>query len=118
MNQLKMIHKEIYHRYLFIAYGTSSRICQKALELGRNKGIKVGLFRPITLFPYPSQQLKEMSKHLKGILSVEMNAGQMIEDVILSVGTSFNAAHFGRMGGVIPTPNEVLEALEQKIIGG
>ena len=104
--------------YLFIAYGTSSRICQKALELGRNKGIKVGLFRPITLFPYPSQQLKEMSKHLKGILSVEMNAGQMIEDVILSVGTSFNAAHFGRMGGVIPTPNEVLEALEQKIIGG
>lgn len=104
--------------YLFVAYGTSARICQKAIELGRAKGIKIGLFRPITLFPYPTKELKELSKHLKGILSVEMNAGQMIEDVKLSVGTSFNVDHFGRMGGVIPTPNEVLEALEQKIIGG
>jgi 2-oxoglutarate ferredoxin oxidoreductase subunit alpha len=104
--------------YIFVAYGTSARICQKAIDLGRAKGIKVGLLRPITLFPYPSKELKELSKQLKGILSVEMNAGQMIDDIRLSVGTSFNAEHFGRMGGVIPTPNEVLEALEQKIIGG
>jgi len=104
--------------YLFVAYGTSARICQKAIELGRAKGLKIGLFRPITLSPFPKKKLKEISQHLKGILSVEMSAGQMIEDVILSVGTSFNTSHFGRMGGVIPTPNEVLEALEQKIIGG
>ncbi len=104
--------------YIFVAYGTSARICQKAIELGRQQGIKVGLFRPITLFPFPAKKLKEISLNLKGILSVEMNAGQMIEDVRLSVGTTFNAEHFGRMGGIIPTPNEVLEALEQKIIGG
>ncbi|MCD4680399.1 MAG: 3-methyl-2-oxobutanoate dehydrogenase subunit VorB [Bacteroidales bacterium] len=104
--------------YIFVAYGTSARICQKSIELGRKKGIKIGLFRPITLFPYPSNALRELSQGLKGILSVEMNAGQMIEDIKLSVGTTFNVEHFGRMGGVIPTPNEVLEALEQKIIGG
>ncbi len=102
--------------YLFVAYGSSARIAQKAVELARAKGIKVGLLRPITLFPYPKQQLFELADQVKGILSVELNAGQMVEDVRLSVEHKVPVEHFGRTGGIIHTPEEVLEALEQKII--
>ncbi len=102
--------------YLFVAYGSSARIAQKAVELARAKGLKVGLLRPITLFPYPKQQLLELADQVKGILSVELNAGQMVEDVRLSVEHKVPVEHFGRTGGIIHTPEEVLEALEQKII--
>jgi 2-oxoglutarate ferredoxin oxidoreductase subunit alpha len=107
--------------YLLVAFGSSSRICQKAVDVARQKGIKVGLLRPITLFPFPKKPIAALSKKVKGILVVEMNAGQMIEDVQLAVGCSGNAVpvkHFGRMGGIIPSPVEVVEALEQKLIGG
>jgi len=100
--------------YLFVAYGTSSRICQKSVQLARAKGLKVGLLRPITLFPFPSKRLLELSKQVKGILSVEMSAGQMIEDIKLAVHCNIPVEHFGRMGGIIPSPEEVVEALEQK----
>ncbi len=102
--------------YLIVAYGSSARISQKAVELARNKGIKVGLLRPITLFPYPKKRLFELAQQVKGILSVELNAGQMVEDVKLSVEHKVPVAHFGRTGGIIHTPEEILEALEQKII--
>ncbi len=102
--------------YIFVAYGTSSRICQKSIELARAKGIKVGLLRPITLFPFPSVRLKELSKQVKGMLSVEMSAGQMIEDIKLAVECNIPVEHFGRMGGIIPSPEEVVEALEQKFL--
>ncbi|SFS74095.1 3-methyl-2-oxobutanoate dehydrogenase subunit VorB [Lutibacter maritimus] len=102
--------------YLIVAYGSSARISQKAIELARKKGIKAGLLRPITLFPYPKQPLFELADQVKGILSVELNAGQMIEDVKLSVEHKVPVEHFGRTGGIIHTPEEVLEALEQKII--
>jgi 2-oxoglutarate ferredoxin oxidoreductase subunit alpha len=102
--------------YLFVAYGSSARIAQKAVELAREKGIKAGLLRPITLFPYPKQQLLELAGQVKGILSVELNAGQMVEDVRLSVQHKVPVEHFGRTGGIIHTPEEVLEALEEKII--
>ncbi len=102
--------------YLFVAYGSSSRISMKAMQMAREKGIKVGLFRPITLFPFPSEQLAKIAKHTKGILTVEMSAGQMVEDVKLAVNCNENVEHFGRFGGIIPTPGEVLEALETKII--
>ena len=102
--------------YLIVAYGSSARISQKAVELGRAKGIKVGLLRPITLFPYPKQALFELANQVKGILSVELNAGQMVEDVRLSVEHKVPVEHFGRTGGIIHTPEEILEALEQKII--
>lgn len=102
--------------YLFVAYGTSSRICQKSMQLAREKGIKVGLLRPITLFPFPSKRLLELSKQVKGILTVEMSAGQMIEDVKLAVECNIPVEHFGRMGGIIPSPGEVVEALEQKLL--
>jgi 2-oxoglutarate ferredoxin oxidoreductase subunit alpha len=102
--------------YLFVAYGSSSRIAQKAVKLAREKGIKAGLLRPITLFPFPKQQLFELADQVKGILSVELNAGQMVEDVRLAVEHKVPVEHFGRTGGIIHTPEEVLEALEQKII--
>jgi len=102
--------------YLIVAYGSSARISQKAVELAREKGIKAGLLRPITLFPYPKQPLFELADQVKGILSVELNAGQMIEDVKLSVEHKVPVEHFGRTGGIIHTPEEVLEALEEKII--
>lgn len=101
--------------YLIVAYGSSARISQKAVELARAKGIKVGLLRPITLFPYPKQPLLELADQVKGILSVELNAGQMVEDVKLAVEHKVPVEHFGRTGGIIHTPEEVLEALEQKI---
>ncbi|MGB5435384.1 MAG: 3-methyl-2-oxobutanoate dehydrogenase subunit VorB [Maribacter sp.] len=102
--------------YLFVAYGSSARIAQKAVQLARKKGIKAGLLRPITLFPFPKQQLLELARQVKGILSVELNAGQMVEDVRLSVQHKVPVEHFGRTGGIIHTPEEVLEALEEKII--
>ncbi len=102
--------------YIFVAYGTSARICQKSVQLARAKGIKVGLLRPITLFPFPSKRLLELSKQVKGMLSVEMSAGQMIEDIKLSVECNIPVEHFGRMGGIIPSPGEVVEALEQKFL--
>ena len=102
--------------YLMVAYGSSARIAQKAVLLGREKGIKVGLLRPITLFPYPKQQLFELADQVKGILSIELNAGQMVEDVKLSVQHKVPVEHFGRTGGIIHTPEEILEALEQNII--
>jgi len=104
--------------YIFVAYGTSSRICQKSIQLAREKGIKVGLFRPITLFPFPKDAIFEMAGQVKGMLSVEMSAGQMIEDIQLAVNGKVKVEHFGRVGGIIPTPEEVVNALEQKIIGG
>ena len=103
--------------YLFVAYGSSARICQKSVQLAREKGIKVGLLRPITLFPYPTKQIQEMLGQVKGILSVEMSAGQMVEDVRLAVNGKVPVEHYGRLGGMIPTPEEVVEALEEKILG-
>ncbi|MGC8865672.1 MAG: 3-methyl-2-oxobutanoate dehydrogenase subunit VorB [Bacteroidales bacterium] len=104
--------------YLLVAFGSSARICQKAMDLGRAKGIKIGLLRPITLFPFPSKVLNDLASKVKGILTVEMNAGQMVEDVRLAVCGKVKVEHYGRFGGMIPSPNEVLEALKQKIIGG
>lgn len=104
--------------YLFVAYGTSARICQKSMQLARDEGIKVGLFRPITLWPYPKKELRAMSNQIKGILSVEMSSGQMVEDVLLSVDQKVKVDHYGRMGGIIPAPEEIVEALKKKIIGG
>jgi 2-oxoglutarate ferredoxin oxidoreductase subunit alpha len=104
--------------YLLVAYGTSARVCQKAVQLARKEGIKVGLLRPITLFPFPSKRIDELANRVKGILSVEMSAGQMIEDVLLSVHGKVPVKHFGRMGGIVTAPDEVVENLKSKIIGG
>ncbi len=104
--------------YLIVAYGSSARICQKAYDLARAEGIRVGLFRLITLYPFPSRQLGEYANRVKGILAVEMSLGQMIEDVRLAVGCKIKAEHFGRVGGIIHSPEEVVSALKNQIIGG
>ena len=104
--------------YIIVAYGSSSRISQKAIQLAREEGIKVGLLRPITLWPFPKKPIDELvKKGVKGFLSVEMSAGQMVEDVRLTVRERTQVEHFGRYGGVIHSPEEVLEALKTKLIG-
>jgi 2-oxoglutarate/2-oxoacid ferredoxin oxidoreductase subunit alpha len=104
--------------YLFVAYGISARVCQKAVQLCRADGIKVGLLRPITLFPFPSKRINELADKMKLILSIEMSAGQMVEDVMLSVNGKVPVYHFGRMGGIVTAPDEVVDFLKSKIIGG
>jgi len=104
--------------YLYVAYGSSARIAQKAVQLARAKGLKTGLLRPITLFPFPTKAIADLAKQVKGILTVEMSAGQMVEDVKLSVGCAVPVEHYGRMGGMIPSPDELVHAMEEKIIGG
>ena len=102
--------------YLIVAFGSCARIAQKSMEHAREEGIKVGLFRPITLWPFPSKPLAERAKNIKGILVVELNSGQMIEDVELAVKCSIPVEHFGRLGGIVPDPDEVIDALKEKII--
>ena len=101
--------------YLIVAFGTVARICLKAIEEARAKGIKVGLLRPITLWPFPKEIIGNLSKKVKGILTVELNAGQMVEDVRLAAECRVPVHHFGRMGGMIPNPTEILEALVSKL---
>lgn len=100
--------------YLFVAFGSAARICQKSIEIARSQGIKVGLIRPITLWPYPYKIIDKYSTQVKGILTVEMNAGQMIEDVRLAVNGKVPVEHYGRLGGIVPTPDEIVVALKAK----
>lgn len=102
--------------YLVVAFGSIARICMKAIEDARKEGVKVGLIRPITLWPFPYDAIREAAKNVKGILCVEINAGQMIEDVRLAVSDSVPVRHFGRMGGIVPNPNEILDALRRDFI--
>ena len=104
--------------YLLVAFGSSARISQNAVKIAREKGIKLGLIRPITLFPYPTERISELADQVNGMLSVEMNMGQMVDDVRLAVNGKTKVEHFGRVGGIIPTSDEIVEALEQKLIGG
>ena len=101
--------------YLIVAFGSIARICLKAIEDARAAGLKVGLIRPITLWPFPYAPISEMSRKVKGILTVELNAGQMIQDVRLATEGRVPVWHFGRMGGIVPNPQEVLDALNADI---
>ncbi|MBK9388974.1 MAG: 3-methyl-2-oxobutanoate dehydrogenase subunit VorB [Bacteroidetes bacterium] len=104
--------------YILIAYGTSARVCQKSVQIARGQGIRVGLLRPITLFPFPSVRISQLAEKVKGMLSVEMSAGQMVEDVLLAVNGKVPVRHFGRMGGIVTTPDEVVDTLKTLFIGG
>lgn len=99
--------------YLFVAFGSTSRICENALELCAEQGLKVGLFRPITLWPFPDHELQTAAKGKKGVIVAEINAGQMIDDVRLALHDSLPIVHAGRMGGIIPEPKEMMEAIQQ-----
>ncbi len=102
--------------YLIVAFGSCARIAQKSIEIAREQGIKVGILRPITLWPFPSKEIERLSHQVKGILSVELNAGQMVEDVQLAVKNGVKVEYFGRMGGIVPDPDEVVNALKEKLM--
>ena len=101
--------------YLIVAFGSAARITQKAIERCRAKGIRVGMLRPVTLWPFPTTAVCELSRRMKSILSVEINAGQMIDDIRLAVQGQAPVHHFGRMGGVVPTPDEIVEAVKRMV---
>ncbi len=102
--------------YVIVAFGSASRIAEKSIEMAREEGLKVGLFRPITLWPFPTDAIRELASGKKGILVAEINAGQMIEDVLLAVNGSLPVEHFGRLGGIVPEPEEIVNALKQKLM--
>ncbi|MCB0744527.1 MAG: 3-methyl-2-oxobutanoate dehydrogenase subunit beta, partial [Ignavibacteriae bacterium] len=103
--------------YIITAYGLVARICTKAAQLARKKGIKVGVLRPISLFPFPYDVINKYADKVTSILDVEMNAGQMVEDVRLAVNGKVPVEFYGRMGGVVPDPEEILKVLEEKLVG-
>ena len=102
--------------YIIVAFGAMARISQKAMELAEERGIKVGILRPITLWPFPTKIIKSYANRVKGFLSAELNAGQMVEDIRLAVNGKVQVEHFGRLGGIVPDPEEIVQALQAKLI--
>ena len=102
--------------YMIVAFGSAARIAEKAIEMARKKGIKVGLLRPITLWPFPSKEIEAAAKNVKGILVAEINAGQMVDDVKLAVSGSVPVVHYGRLGGIVPVPEEMVNVLKEKLV--
>lgn len=101
--------------YVIVAFGSAARIAEKALELAHEEGLKVGLFRPITLWPFPQKELAEAAQGKKGVLVAEINAGQMVQDVRLAINNTVKVEHFGRLGGIVPEPEEIVKALKEKL---
>ena len=99
--------------YAVVAFGSAARIAEKAVEIARAEGIKVGLFRPITLWPFPEKQIAKLAQQVKGILVAEINAGQMIQDVKLAVNGITPVEHFGRLGGIVPDPQEIVDNIKK-----
>ena len=95
--------------YLFTAFGCSSRICEAAVDMLRAEGIKAGLLRPVTLFPFPYKEISRLASQVKSIMSIELNFGQMVEDVRLGAENKCPVGFYGRQGGNIYTPEEVAE---------
>ncbi|HEX6128338.1 MAG TPA: 3-methyl-2-oxobutanoate dehydrogenase subunit VorB [Candidatus Limnocylindria bacterium] len=98
---------------VIVAYGTAARVARGAVIAARNAGLRAGLLRPISLWPFPSAPLAELATRVHGILVVELSAGQMVEDVRLAVEGRCPVAFHGRTGGMVPTPDEILAALRQ-----
>jgi 2-oxoglutarate ferredoxin oxidoreductase subunit alpha len=109
--------------YVIVAFGSAARIAEKSVELARAEGIKVGLFRPITLWPFPTKEIAALASvgagpvpaRIKGILVAEINAGQMVQDVRLAINGAVPVEQFGRLGGIVPDPEEIVEALKTKL---
>jgi len=98
---------------LLVAYGTAARIAKTAISKARQEGLKVGLFRPISVNPYPYEALAKTAAKAKRVLVVEMNAGQMLEDVRLAVMDKRPIHFFGKMGGIVPLPEDVLDEIKK-----
>ncbi|MDR1630418.1 MAG: 3-methyl-2-oxobutanoate dehydrogenase subunit VorB [Oscillospiraceae bacterium] len=103
--------------YVIVSYGACARIAKSAVLAAREKGVKVGLVRPLTLWPFPKQDLIKAAEHAKEFLCVEMSMGQMVDDVRLAISCSRPVSFFGHTGGIIPTPAEILAEIE-KMAGG
>jgi 2-oxoglutarate ferredoxin oxidoreductase subunit alpha len=103
--------------YVIVAYGTMSRIAKSAIDLLRNQGVKVGMIRPITLYPFPDEIINTTAKNIKSFLCVEMSMGQMIEDVKLAVNGICPVEFYGRTGGVVPNQIEIVDKILE-MIGG
>lgn len=101
--------------YIIVSFGSAARIAEKALELAREEGLKVGLFRPITLWPFPQKELAEAAQGKNGVLVAEINAGQMVQDVRLAINNTVKVEHFGRLGGIVPEPEEIVKALKEEL---
>lgn len=100
---------------IIVAFGSAARLSGKAVSELRAEGVKIGLLRPITLWPFPSKAIAEAAKGKKGILVVEINAGQMVDDVRLAVNGALPVAHFGRLGGIVPEPKEIVNAVKEML---
>jgi 2-oxoglutarate ferredoxin oxidoreductase subunit alpha len=98
---------------VIVAYGTVARIARSVVRIAQAEGIKLGLFRPITLWPFPYEPLKALSERVKTILTVEMSAGQMWEDVRLAVAERAKTPFYGELGGVVPTPKGILNEVKK-----
>ena len=98
---------------IVVAYGASSRVARSAVNKAREEGLKVGLVRPITLWPFPTDAIQRAAKQAKHLLVVEMSMGQMVDDVRLAVEGSVPVSFYGRTGGIIPTPKEVLGEIKK-----
>jgi 2-oxoglutarate ferredoxin oxidoreductase subunit alpha len=98
---------------ILVAYGTAARIARTAIERARESGLRAGLFRPITLWPFPAAALCEAARGARAVLAVEMSAGQLVEDVRLALEGAVPVYHHGRMGGMVPTPDEVVDAMRR-----
>ena len=98
-----------------VAYGTAGRIVQTAVKQARSEGIPVGLFRPISMFPFPYARLDEISDTARHILVVELSAGQMIEDVRLATNCRLPISFFGKLGGLVPLPEDILEEIAKLV---
>jgi 2-oxoisovalerate ferredoxin oxidoreductase alpha subunit len=98
---------------LLIAYGISSRVCRTSMEMARQNGLRVGLLRPRTLFPFPSQRIAELGERVKLILTVECSNGQMVDDVRLALNGKCPVEFYGRMGGEVPSSEEILKVIER-----
>ena len=101
-----------------VAYGITSRICKTAVNLARRKGIKAGMLRPITLWPYPKEVLADLAGRVGRFLVVELNMGQMIDDVKIAISCKKPVDFFGRTGGMLPTPEDILNQIRKLTAGG
>ncbi len=97
--------------YVIVAYGTTARICRSSIEMLAENGIHVGMIRPISLWPYPKKAFDLIPKSVKGIMVVEMSLGQMLDDVLISNKGRHKVAFYGRAGGIVPEPEEIVEAI-------
>lgn len=103
------------YRVLLVAYGTTARVCKTAIERLAEEGIQVAMLRPISLFPFPEARVYELSRKAEFVMSVEMSMGQMLEDVRLAVGREKPLFFFGRQGGNVPAPEEVVQAVKSHL---